>query len=523
MPAKSQAQQRFFGVVKGIQQGTGKGTGKAKKAAKDMSKKDVDDFASTKHKGLPYKVAKESKVRSLIRKMVREIMSEDFAGALKKEDRKKFDKMRQKQSEVLGYKLTGKPDVKVEIGDATIKEAKKRDYKAEYKKFQSSTKSKKYRAELNKYNRQKGTYGNGDKKDASHKGGKIAGFEEQSKNRGRREKSRLKKEGKLTERKAHVIYVLTKELEKAKKILKQKFRWEDGKDYDIKPNRGTKKTVGIHFTKKDKYAVHNLLSNKRVATYEGKLTEGKSFHNKKFKSKVEDGYINWEVIGETDKNGRYKVRIHRHYIHKPKTGYANIRQNTSDFVYLTFSNEKDNNGTPYWNNYTVKSIINNYTNKNKIQTAFDVIKDKYGSQAQATSKGKLLKTSRNLVNRGWGMNVEGKLNEKTVRLSTMKDASFEPGQWVQILGKKGRVKLDKKDVKFLAKWIRQNSGKHGMGWSFTEGKLNESKTLTLPNGVKVTIDFNGIKFKGSKGAPVFLDRGELLKFFRATTKYLRYT
>ena len=69
-----------------------------------------------------------------------------------------------------------------------------RDYKAEYKKFQSSTKAKKYRAELNKYNRQKGTYGNGDGKDASHKGGKIVGFEAQSKNRGRAEKSRLKKE-----------------------------------------------------------------------------------------------------------------------------------------------------------------------------------------------------------------------------------------------------------------------------------------------------------------------------------------
>ena len=52
-----------------------------------------------------------------------------------------------------------------------MKEAKERDYKAEYKKFQSSTKAKKYRAELNKYNRKKGTYGNGDGKDASHKGG----------------------------------------------------------------------------------------------------------------------------------------------------------------------------------------------------------------------------------------------------------------------------------------------------------------------------------------------------------------
>ena len=47
---------------------------------------------------------------------------------------------------------------------------------------------------MNKYNRQKGTYGNGDGKDASHKGGKIVGFEKESTNRGRAEKSRLKKE-----------------------------------------------------------------------------------------------------------------------------------------------------------------------------------------------------------------------------------------------------------------------------------------------------------------------------------------
>ena len=75
----------------------------------------------------------------------------------------------------------------------SVSEVAERDYKDEYKKFQSSKKSKKYRAELNKYNRDKGTYGNGDNKDASHKGGKIVGFESQSKNRGRAEKSRLKK------------------------------------------------------------------------------------------------------------------------------------------------------------------------------------------------------------------------------------------------------------------------------------------------------------------------------------------
>ena len=231
---------------------------------------------------------------------VKEGVNEDFAGSYPKEKRAKFDNMRRKQSEVLGYTLTGKDDVKTEIDDATIKEelqnsqgegytfgkgdivkdinpdcphhnaegevikggkvkitfkvtnngptykegdelektvdqmvklnsdevnegnigittkkgksiylthktsgkeivvqntpsvlkkypkigylismpeAKERNYKEEYKKYGSSTKSKKYRAELNAYNRKKGTYGNGDGKDASHKGGKIVVFE----------------------------------------------------------------------------------------------------------------------------------------------------------------------------------------------------------------------------------------------------------------------------------------------------------------------------------------------------------
>ena len=66
-----------------------------------------------------------------------------------------------------------------------------RDYKDEYEKFQKNKSS--YRAKLNKYNRDKGTYGNGDGKDASHgEGGEIAGFVESSTNKGKNEKSRLK-------------------------------------------------------------------------------------------------------------------------------------------------------------------------------------------------------------------------------------------------------------------------------------------------------------------------------------------
>ena len=116
-------------------------------------------------------------------------MAKDWEKKLAYSDKKEKKMKREQRVRELIKKM-----VREEL--AGLDEAAKRDYKAEYKKFQSSDKSKKYRAELNKYNRQKGTYGNGDGKDASHKGGKIVGFEKESVNRGRAEKSRLKKEDK---------------------------------------------------------------------------------------------------------------------------------------------------------------------------------------------------------------------------------------------------------------------------------------------------------------------------------------
>ena len=79
--------------------------------------------------------------------------------------------------------------------------------KAEYdKKFNKKPSHRKIRAELNRYTRKKGTYGNGDGLDASHKGGKIVGFEAYSKNRGRAEKSRLPgKKGFLGKWNAHNV------------------------------------------------------------------------------------------------------------------------------------------------------------------------------------------------------------------------------------------------------------------------------------------------------------------------------
>jgi len=64
MPAKSKAQQRFFGMVHAAQKGEKPASGKVAKVAKSISKKDAKDFASTKQKGLPEKVA-ESLERKL--------------------------------------------------------------------------------------------------------------------------------------------------------------------------------------------------------------------------------------------------------------------------------------------------------------------------------------------------------------------------------------------------------------------------------------------------------------------------
>ena len=61
MPALSKKQQRFFGIVRAIQKGELEPTTpETAKAAATMKKKDVKDFASTDHKGLPEKkVSKE--------------------------------------------------------------------------------------------------------------------------------------------------------------------------------------------------------------------------------------------------------------------------------------------------------------------------------------------------------------------------------------------------------------------------------------------------------------------------------
>ena len=53
--AVSKKQQKFMGMVRAAQTGEGASSPEVAKVASSMKKKDVKDFASTKHKGLPEK------------------------------------------------------------------------------------------------------------------------------------------------------------------------------------------------------------------------------------------------------------------------------------------------------------------------------------------------------------------------------------------------------------------------------------------------------------------------------------
>ena len=69
--AKSKSQQQLFGMVNAVQKGEMDAPSeKIASMAKSIDPKDVDDFAKTKHKGLPDKVEKEQAVVEQVTKKV---------------------------------------------------------------------------------------------------------------------------------------------------------------------------------------------------------------------------------------------------------------------------------------------------------------------------------------------------------------------------------------------------------------------------------------------------------------------
>ena len=213
MPSVSKKQQKFMGIVRSIQKGeqpASKFSKDAQDAAKKMKKSSVKKYAKTKHDDLPTKKEGVNKFKKLPGKVVAKrmmsikslkpyasmiakkksvstidlerelpydkvsvkdidkVMKESLSKSQIKKMRDEFDKTGELPPH-LKKVVKGKKEFekKFKVKDIVIpgmewmsKLGEERDYKDEYKKFQSSTKSKKYRAELNKYNRKKGTYGN---------------------------------------------------------------------------------------------------------------------------------------------------------------------------------------------------------------------------------------------------------------------------------------------------------------------------------------------------------------------------
>lgn len=80
MPAKSKAQQRFFGMVDAVQKGEmpKKDASKSvRKAADSMTRKEVKKFASTKTNKLPDHV-KNEKIERIIKESIRKVLKENY-------------------------------------------------------------------------------------------------------------------------------------------------------------------------------------------------------------------------------------------------------------------------------------------------------------------------------------------------------------------------------------------------------------------------------------------------------------
>jgi len=92
MPATSKSQRRLMGMAYAYKIGKLKGkniSDKVKELSKSMSIKDLEDFAETKHKGLPNKVKRNKKkmnkeqLKKTIKEEITNILSENYKDEVK--------------------------------------------------------------------------------------------------------------------------------------------------------------------------------------------------------------------------------------------------------------------------------------------------------------------------------------------------------------------------------------------------------------------------------------------------------
>jgi len=534
MPSVSKKQQKFMGIVRAIQKGEADPSDfnkDAQDAAKKMKKSSVKKYAKTKHKGLPNKKVNEGRVLhftqikdktlekhlKVIAKKVGATVSK-ISGGFKVD----ADNDGRKLAQVVDYifdkslmkgLMSGGGMSRVQLVNES--NGSKRDYKAEYKKFQSSPKAKKYRAELNKYNRQKGTYGNGDGKDASHKGGKIVGFEKESTNRGRAEKSRLKKE--INDYVGSIVNEVVKEstyspqtlLQIAKQLKEADESVDEIKVWDLNEKcwkgyekKGMKTMFGKRYpncVKKKKSesvneqskvikSIDNLAKKNKYGTVTGTRMNGKTantimkiYNHPKMKSRQKDldKFTSDELVNLTISRDIIRILGLNEAVYKFR-GYTNTQMDELDAM-LARAGYK---GTPDFNKMT-------WTTKDRNPKIAKIIKSK---------GGKKIKESVN--ERAWTPAQEKAVKEldkkfyKLIGKKGIEPYSYEASQmWTSGGFRKEMRKIFGKDVK---ESVNEN--------------ISDSEKFKIYNSLKkgdiVSIKYDSSIGKGSKFHPFLVTKGK---------------
>ena len=107
------------------------------------------------------------------------------------------------------------------------------------------------------------------------------------------------------------------------------------------------------------------------------------------------------------------------------------------------------------------------------------------------------------------------LLETQTKISSDKEVKIN-SDVLTVFGKKGKLSLDKKSMKYLLSMIRQN-----MGYTYESIKMGKSQ-IKLPNGTRVKMDTNkGLMLTNNRGIVVKLNRKELISLLRAAKKRMR--
>ena len=133
MPSVSKKQQKFMGIVRAIQKGEADPSDfnkDAQDAAKKMKKSSVKKYAKTKHKGLPTK-----KVNEKVNKELKRIYQLLLKYGNSRKDAMNMIKKNMKYVNKTYSSSSPRDKAMALVGLSSLGEAKKRDYKAEYKKL----------------------------------------------------------------------------------------------------------------------------------------------------------------------------------------------------------------------------------------------------------------------------------------------------------------------------------------------------------------------------------------------------